>query len=115
MLTIQNIEKELLNNVITLSRISVGTWLLNDSYWKIVKVYWTDFQYRIDLIETHTNKECYFSLLRNKENQFGRYILYTYVNGKKLKHVHLTKQTLSTPKDFLFQLECSLLSMILPV
>ena len=104
MLTIENIEKSLLDNVIT---------MVDESYWKVVKVYSTKFQYRIDVEETITNKQCWFSLIREKSNE--GYTLYTHVSGKKLRQVSVTNQTLQTPKEFLFQLECSLISILSPV
>lgn len=104
MLTIENMQKSLSNNVVA---------VLDDSYWKVIKVYSTNFQYRIDVEENTTKEQCWFSLIRIKDN--NGYTLYTHIKGKKLKQVSVTKQTLSTPKDFLFQLECSLMSMILPV
>lgn len=106
MLTIENIEKSLLDSVIT---------MVDESYWKVVKVYATNFQYRIDVEEVGTNRECWFSLIRVKPDPDTGYILYSYIDGKKLKSINLTNQTLSTPKDFLFQLECSLTSILMQV
>lgn len=106
MLTIENIEKSLLDNIIT---------MVDESYWKIIKVYSTKFQYRIDIAETSTNKECWFSLIRVKPDPETGYILYSYMEGKRLKGINLTNETLSTPKDFLFQLECSLTDILMQV
>lgn len=103
MLTIDNIEKSLSNNVIA---------VFDDSYWKIIKVYSTNFQYRIDVEENTTKEQCWFSLIRKKDN--NGYTLYTHIKGKKLKNLTLTNETLSTPKEFLFQLECSLISILSP-
>lgn len=103
MLKIDNIEKSLSNSVIA---------VIDDSYWKVIKVYSTNFQYRIDVEENTTKEQCWFSLIRKKDN--NGYTLYTHIKGKKLKSLTLTNETLSTPKDFLFQLECSLISILSP-
>lgn len=106
MLTIKNIKKRLLNKDID---------ILENGIWRITNVSETKSNYKIDIQKISNDNSNIISFFLNRQKQKNNYTLYIHKVGSTLQHIPITTQTLSNAKDFMFQLEFSIIGCLKPL